>query len=378
MPTTVAEEQRQWLWASFQPRYFFRRHKLRHRHDRWRKMAELLRLSRAARGRLEWLIFWERNRNDVSLTARHFGIARKTFYKWVARFERDFLRGLEDASRAPHRTRTREYTARQYENVVSLRRQHLRYGTMKLFELYRRAHPNDRTISTWKIQGIIKACGLYYNPQKQARINRKRSVSRTKKKITELARRPTSGFLLCLDTIVKYWQGQKRYILTAIDRHTKVAFARMYASHSSWSARDFLQRLHLLLDGKIENVPTDNGSEFHRYFETACQTLDLTHYWSRVKTPKDNAVNERFNRTLKDEFLAFGNMTADLAAFNRRLTEWLIEYNFRRPHQSLGYLPPIHFTFKYHKVLPMYPSSCELRNSLLLHKSAGQLIEKMV
>ncbi len=39
------------------------------------------------------------------------------------------------------------------------------------------------------------------------------------------------------------------------------------------------------------------------------------------------------------------------------LPECLVEYNFRRPHQALGYLPPISFTFKYHKVLPMYPSS---------------------
>jgi antitoxin ParD1/3/4 len=43
-------------------------------------------------------------------------------------------------------------------------------------------------------------------------------------------------------------------------------------------------------------------------------------------------------------------MTADTAVFNHNLTEWLVEYNFRRPHQSLGYLPPISFTFKYHKV----------------------------
>lgn len=69
------------------------------------------------------------------------------------------------------------------------------------------------------------------------------------------------------------------------------------------------------------------------------------------------AVNERFNRTLQDEFISFGNMTADTAVFNHRLTEWLVEYNFRRPHQALGYLPPMNFTFKYHKVLPMYPSS---------------------
>jgi transposase InsO family protein len=182
-------------------------------------------------------------------------------------------------------------------------------------------------------------------------------ASRTRKKITELKRKPISGFLLCIDTVVRYWRGQKRYILTAIDRHTKVAFARMYTTHSSWAARDFLRRLHLLLDGKIENIQTDNGSEFHRDFDEACKALGLEHYWSRVKTPKDNAVNERFNRTLQDEFLSLGHLTDDVAVFNRNLTEWLIEYNFRRPHQSLGYLPPITFTFKYHKVLPMYPSS---------------------
>ena len=157
--------------------------------------------------------------------------------------------------------------------------------------------------------------------------------------------------------MVRHWNGTKRYILTAIDRHTKIAFARMYTSHSSFSARDFLHRLHLLLDGKIENVQTDNGSEFHRYFENACEALNLQHYWSRVRTPKDNAVNERFNRTLQEEFLGLGNMVTDTGEFNRRLTEWLVEYNFRRPHQALNYLPPISFIFKYHKVLPMYPSS---------------------
>jgi transposase len=221
------DEQRQWLWASFKPRYFSRRHTLRNAHARWRKVAELLHLSRAARERLEWIIFWEKNHKDVSLTARHFGISRKTCYKWMNRFDKDFVRGLEDESRTPRRRRTRQYTARQYERVVVLRRQHLRYGKMQLLELYRRRHAEDHSISAWKIQCIIKASGLYYEPAKQARINRKRSVARTRKKITALKRKPVSGFLLCVDTVVRYWHGQKRYILTAIDRHTKVAFARM-------------------------------------------------------------------------------------------------------------------------------------------------------
>jgi transposase InsO family protein len=358
--TVTAKERRQrWLWGSFSRRYIRKRHRLRGEHDRWRKIAELQHLSRAARGRLEWIIFWENNRKDVSLTARHFGISRKSFYKWSNRFEKDFLKGLEEESRTPHRRRKREYTPLQYERVVHLRQERLRYGKLKLLELYRRRHAEDTSISAWKVQCIIHAAGLYYEPVKQGRLNRKRARTRTRKKITELQRKPISGFLLCIDTVVRYWQGQKRYIMTAIDRHTKVAFARMYTTHTSASARDFLTRLHLLLDGKIENIQTDNGSEFHRHFDEACALLHLEHYWSRAKTPKDNAVNERFNRTLQDEFIAFGNAITDCDTFNHNLTEWLVEYNFRRPHQTLGYLPPIKFTFKYHKVLPMYPSTTE-------------------
>jgi putative transposase len=352
------EAKRKWLFASKCRRYFKKEPTLMGRHERYRRTAKLMGLSRDATARLEWMIYYEsRAAGNASVTARHFGIARKTFYHWFNRFETNHLRGLEEESRAPKKRRTRTYSPRQYERVVELRRSHIRYGKMKLLALYRAVYPEDPSISAWNIQCIIKRAGIYYNPGKQARINRKRVRSKARKKITDLRLKPLSGFLICMDTVVRYWNGQKRYILTAIDRHTKIAFARMYANHGSASSRDFLERLHYLLDGKIENIQTDNGSEFHRHFDAACEKLGLEHYRSRVKTPKDNAVNERFNRTVEEEFIQLGNMSADTELFNRKLTEWLIEYNFRRPHQTLGYMPPINFSFKYHKVLPMYPSS---------------------
>jgi len=42
---------------------------------------------------------------------------------------------------------------------------------------------------------------------------------------------------------------------------------------------------------------------------------------------------------------------------NRYLTGWLVEYNFNRPHQSLGYATPIEFLTEKldEKVLPMCP-----------------------
>jgi len=132
---------------------------------------------------------------------------------------------------------------------------------------------------------------------------------------------------VAFDGLTVYWNGCKRYILTGIDVYSKIAFARMYKTKASSNAADFLQRMHYLLEGKIENIQTDNGSEFAKYFRDAVKKLNLVHYHSRPRMPQDNSVDERFNRTLKEEFIQLGNLTYDCDIFNKRLTEWLIEYN---------------------------------------------------
>ena len=128
----------------------------------------------------------------------------------------------------------------------------------------------------------------------------------------------------------------------------------------------------LLLDGKILNVGHDNGSEFQKHFALARASMGVPQYYSRPKTPKDNAVCERFNRTLQDEFLRLGNFSPHPDRFNRNRTEWLVEYNFQRPHQSLGYVPPINFEAKYLKVLPRYPSIHSLSNSPIPSDNEGK------
>lgn len=68
------------------------------------------------------------------------------------------------------------------------------------------------------------------------------------------------------------------------------------------------------LDGRMEHVGHDNGSEFQGHFRETCAQFGIPQYHSRVKTPKDNATNERFNRTLQEEFLHFDNRTDDVGA----------------------------------------------------------------
>ena len=325
------------------------------KHANWRGQSELLGLSKVARTRLEWFIYYEaRAQKNASLTCRHFGIAPKTFYKWKKIFDGKNLRLLEDRLRVPLNKRKRAITPTEETRIITLRKQHIRWGKMKLARLYWNIYGEH--VSSWKIQYTIKKYRLYYHPVRNERLQKRRKRNQAKKRITELKKKPFPGYLIALDTVVIYWNGTKRYVLTAIDTVSKIAFARMYTSKSSTNAADFLKRMVYLLDDAVWNTLNDNGSEFCKEFIRACKDLNLTQYWSRVRTPTDNPVDERFNKTLKEEFIALGNMTDDPLQFNHNLTEWLVEYNFVRPHQALGYDTPWEFYQKTAKVLPMYPS----------------------
>lgn len=330
------------------------------RFDNWGRIKEVGRIQRVSAEcmkRLEWITYYHTHGENALATCRYFGIAPKTFWKWKKRFNQDNPLSLETHSRAPKRRREREITLLQEERIIALRKRFLRYGKIKLAIRYEMIY--GEKISSWKAQKVIEKYQLYYHPAKNYRTQRKRLRAEKKKRITELNLKPKAFFIFRLDTIVRHWEGKKRYILTAIDSVSKLAFAHMYTSHSSAYAADFLYRLRHLTNGRIENVHTDNGSEFHKDFEKACRDLKLSHYWSRTRTPQDNPHCERFNRTLQDEFIQLGNHVLDPEVFNQKLTEWLIEYNYFRPHESLGYLTPMCFIQKKKGLLPMY-SSCTL------------------
>lgn len=318
------------------------------------ELKRYINLSREAKKRLKWMEYYKDNDENAAKTCRYFGIARKTFYKWRKRYDPKNLFSLEDQDKTPKRKRQREITRQQEIRIIQLRKKYIRYGKEKLKVIYERIY--HEKISSWKIQKTIEKYKLYYNPKKVARISQKRRKTRKKRLITELKKKPKSGSLICLDAIVIYWNGLKRYIFTAIDHYGKFAYARMYKSKSSVNAKDFLEKLYYLCDGKIENIQTDNGSEFEGMFHKVSEDLNLKRYWSRVRTPKDNSVDERFNRTLQDEFIALGNFTPVVDKFNRSLTDWLVEYNFNRPHASLNYKTPMEFSSTNINLLPLYSS----------------------
>lgn len=328
-------------------------------------------ISEKAQQRLT-MIEWHYQVQDVSVTCRLFKISRKTFYKWLARYKKSGkqLTSLEDQSKAPHKKRLVILSFKQEMDIKHLREQYIRLGKKKLQILYQKKY--DTFISQHHIQYVIQKYNLYYDPAKNNTIRSKKMKNKGAKKIRINEVNPkdylteNKSFFFCCDTIVLYLPyGIKRYIVTAVEYEKKIAYARVYKNKSSLSAFDFLMRLHMLADGKIGVILSDNGSEFAKYFEEACRKLNITHLYTRVKTPKDNAVDERFNRTIQEEFMETDeyfepSLTNDnLDEANNHLTEWLIFYNFERPHQTLKYKTPMEWynnRYQLQKVSPMYPS----------------------
>lgn len=314
------------------------------KYDRWRKTAELLKLSKRAKQKLEWFIYYySKAKGKALVTCRYFGISKTSFYKWLSVFDETNLRTLEESSRAPINRRERLLKTNTEQQILALRKLHPEYGKMKLQALYQFHY--KQYISSWQCQLVIEKYHLQRTADKTIRSFKKQSLS--KRRIQKLKKELKPGFLVAFDTIVIYWNGKTIYIVTAIDTVSKIAWARAYTTHSSATTKDLFQRLYVLVFGNISNALQDNGSEFEKYFEKLLASMDIPQYFSRVKTPKDNPVCERFNRTVKSEFLRMGNMTSDLQELNSRLSKWLIKYNFYRPHQTLNYQTPIAYYTNY-------------------------------
>lgn len=314
-------------------------------------------LSPQALLKLEWVIF--RSTHTSGETVSQFEITRKTLAKWMKRYKLHGLHGLEEAPRAPKTVRTRTITLEQRYRIRKLRLTYPRYGKLKLVQLYARFH--HTTMSSWHIQKVIEEDHLYPNKVRASRLRKKSVQARIhqRRRITMLKNAESVNYLWHVDTVIlTLSSGGYRYLLTAIDEVSKLSFARLYTTHSSRNAKDFLDRLVFLTNHQLQNLHSDNGSEFKKEFEDACQEHHIPQWYSRVHTPKDNAVLERFNRTIQEEFVEATE--ADpffVEEFNLALTDWLIEYNFNRPHQTLAYQTPIEYLDEYYKkVLPMYSS----------------------
>ncbi len=150
------------------------------------------------------------------------------------------------------------------------------------------------------------------------------------------------GHCVAFDTVIRFIGRTRRYIFTATDHASRFSFAMAATCHDSQRAVHFATLVETVFPGRIEQVLSDNGSEFQGAFSDYAKARGWRHCHTDQRSPKMDAFNERFNRTVQEEWMDYGEdlLPGNVREFNARLPGCLDRYNNRRPHRGLDNLTP--------------------------------------
>ena len=269
------------------------------------------------------------------------GVCPRTVRKWVERYRREGLAGLQDRSSRPHRLR-RPTPQTVVEEIERLRRQRWtgkqiaaetgvspatvsrvlrRIGLNKLSALepaepvrrYQRENPGELIHIDIKKLGRIGSVGHRITGRQTGVVNRHLGIG---------------------------WE----YVHVCIDDASRIAFVQVMANQRKESAVAFLVAAvahYAKLGIGIERVMTDNGSwDRSKAFRAACKRLGLRQVFTRPYTPKTNGKAERFIQTALREW-AYARAYQNSDQRTAELSNWLHRYNWHRPHGSLKASTPI-------------------------------------
>lgn len=204
----------------------------------------------------------------------------------------------------------------------------------------------------------------------KVRLIKKRSV---KPRRPKQYRPVKTGELIGMDAIELRMGDLRRYIITMIDEHSDYALALAVPSLNSDITSHFFSKATKLFPVAIKQVVTDNGKEFLGNFDKTLQEASIKHIWTYPYTPKMNATCERFNRTLREQFIEFNELLLfdDLNLFNQRMAEYLVLYNSKRPHKSLELMTPVDYILRESKNCNMWWTHTKPHEHPILHSDQG-------
>ena len=109
---------------------------------------------------------------------------------------------------------------------------------------------------------------------------------------------------------------------------------------------DALHR-HPAADKAKMRIRTDHGSQYtSRRFNSAIKSLGLEHEYIWYKTPQQNGHLESFHGKLKLEYV-WPSDPESFQEVEKIILGAFVDYNTRRLHSALGYVPPAEFAAKW-------------------------------
>ena len=287
-----------------------------------------------ARGRLALLHAVEEGRS-VATVCRGFGVSRRTYYRWRARYGTQGAAGLVDRSSRPHHSPHR--LAVEHERAIAELRRQRNWGPDRIAVLL--------GLSRATVHRAIRRLGLQRQPSAREPVRR--------------YERDHPGELLHIDTkkLGSLRRGLGRRIdhtrepgpsrstsagyvvlYAAVDDASRLAYTESLADERGETAAAFLVRAVTFFTQhgiRTQRVLTDNGSPFvSQAWRAACTDLAVRHRRTRPYRPQTNGKVERFFRTAVTECLYVQPFDSD-AHRAAALQAFVCYYNTERPHLGL-------------------------------------------
>jgi transposase InsO family protein len=274
---------------------------------------------------------------SVSEAAERYGVSVPTARKWLSRFLAVGETGLLDHSSRPTRS-PRSLAAKTAMTIVELRRKRITQARIADY----------LGISRSTVGRVLRRAGLsrlkdleprsevtryeHASPGDLIHIDIKKlgRIERMSHRITGNRRDTVEG---------AGWE----FLFVAIDDHARIAFTELHPDETQHSAVRFLDHAMAYFRSlriTVRAVLTDNGSAFRsNAFAAFCRRRGLKQRFTRPYRPQTNGKAERFIQSALREW-AYGipyHHSTERAAM---LDRWTHHYNWHRPHQGIGGLPP--------------------------------------
>jgi len=288
--------------------------------------------------RLEFVREYKTELFTMTELAAHYGISRKTGYKWLERYEAEGVDGLRNQSRRPDHS-PQATDPELIETLRAHRRRHPRWGAKKLLAIAAWREPDAAWPSRSTVCTHLKAKGLI-EP-------RRRRPAAPQGRAPSLAPITAANEVWTTDYKGEFRTGDGVYCypLTLRDGFSRFVLrcdgllARTLAATQQRFARAFAEY------GLPERIRSDNGLPFASPGLAGLSSLSV--WWIRLGImperiapghPEQNGSHEQFHRVLKAETARppAPNCTAQQQRFRR----FVREYNEERPHEALGNQPP--------------------------------------
>ncbi|MFZ0015127.1 MAG: IS481 family transposase [Acidimicrobiia bacterium] len=283
---------------------------------------------------------------SVAATAERFQVDPKTVRKWRDRLRAEGESGLRDRSSRPHRSPNRTPRARRRE-VIGLRKKR-RWGADHIGYELGLAASTVQSILCSEGLGRLDAGDRATDVEPVRRYQRDRPGELVHVDVKKLSGIPAGGGWRIHGRgqapPVKRSSVGYRFLHTAIDDRTRLAYSEVLTDEKGNTAAGFWHRAHawFLVHGiTIERVLTDNGSCYRsRAWRAALTDTDVTHKRTRPYRPQTNGKVERFHRILLEEWAYIRDWTSDVqrqAAYDG----FIHFYNHHRSHGALDWATPI-------------------------------------